>query len=167
MYGFQIENLIFSQEKTRHTFKGVFSANNLPSRLHNKDISYPSAYVANTDEDYENGKHWVSFFFKDKNSLPEYFDPYGLLPLKNSFVTFMGKPFLYSTLLIQNPISKTCGHYAIFFVIKRCEGYTFNDILSCFTSDTEWNDYIIREYIKELTINPSFFNTKSNQISLY
>lgn len=153
MYGYEVEKIILNQKSSSKIFQGVYSANNLPKR---DKCLFPSAYIANTAEDYKQGEHWVSFYFDSPNNqklsitMPEYFDPYGLLPLRQSFLDFMGKPFFYSTHLIQSPLSLTCGHYAIYYIIKRSEGNSLQQIVSSFTNDTKWNDEFVTRYVDKL-----------------
>ena len=148
MFGYEIEEVLFNLPITRDIFQGVYSSNTLPNI---SKCLFPCAYIANTEKDIDQGEHWVAFYFDKKNSSkPEYFDSYGLLPLKQNFVKFMKKPFIYSTHLIQNPFSSTCGYYSMYFIIKRCEGYTYQKIISSFTTDTTLNDTIVTKYFENL-----------------
>lgn len=148
MLGMEIEELLFTIPETQEIFRGVFSSNNIPKI---DECLFPSAYIVNTDNDYEPGEHWVAFYFESNSSLPEYFDSYGLYPLRSSFLKFMNnKPFKYSTHTIQNLYSSVCGHYVIYFVFQRCHKHSFQNIVSSFTTDTVWNDLAIEAYIDRL-----------------
>ena len=147
MLGSEIVSILENRGCTSKIFRGIYSSNNLP-----KHIEYPSAYIVNTDESYNPGEHWVAFYFKSEKSLPEYFDSYGLPPMKLSFYKFLSKDkFRFSTKVLQGPFSTTCGDYAIFFVIHRVQGFNMNRILTKFTTNTSNNDSYVKEFIHKLT----------------
>ena len=152
MNGLEIEQILYSHLPSRGIFQGVYSCNNLPNI---DPCSFPCGFIINTDENFKPGEHWVTVYFSSNSSIPEYFDSYGLPPIKADFYQFLHKNsnnafFRYSTHSIQSLNSTTCGHYAIYFLINRIENKSFQSIVSSFTVDTFWNDKFIKNYIRKL-----------------
>lgn len=131
-------------------FYGVFSSDTL---LNVDIIKYPASLIVNTDESNKAGEHWVAFHFPSKLAYAEYFDSYGLLPLKISFYKFLPAKFKYSTHMIQNLFSKTCGEHCIYFLNKRSTGMSMQHIISTYTTDTLDNDNKVKNYISKIISN--------------
>ena len=119
-------------------FKGVYSADTLPVLPET-----PGAYVVNTDIAGNPGLHWVTFYFPE-NGLPEYFDSFGLKPIDENFTDFIfssrAKSYKYNTFQLQHIQSKVCGHYCLFYLLKRSRNQNFEDILNYFSVNTKKND---------------------------
>ena len=164
MNGIEIERILFSYDLTSDIFQGVFSSDKLPEH----PCHYPYAIIVNTDVSSGPGEHWVSFYFESKNEMPEYFDSYGLPPLKLSFQKFLKKKFLFSSKLIQDIFSYVCGEYAIYFIIQKVLGQDMQKIISSFTNDTKWNDTQVSSFVYNLKekIN-SIHQCKNQQFFTY
>lgn len=153
MFGYEIEDVLESNFITAKIFKGVYSANNLPK--FKKTMSYPAAFIANTHENYKQGEHWVAFFFKSKKSLPEYFDSYGLPPLKRSFYSFLKQQkkdlkYQYNKKVLQSVMSNVCGQYTIYYIFQKCKGKSLRRILKDFSDKSEINDLCVKEFVEKL-----------------
>jgi len=48
---------------------------------------------------------------------------------------------------LQSIISKFCGHYCIYFCIRRSSGIDVRKIVCSFTSDTGLNDVLVHAYV--------------------
>lgn len=87
--------------------------------------------VVNTDPSEKDGKHWVAFFIKDKNTI-EYFDTFGCWPPKNNslydYITENFQNIVYNKLKIQANYEDACGPYCIYFLWNRCKSRPFNEI---------------------------------------
>ena len=77
-----IKRILESDARTRDSFRGVYSRNELP-------IAAPttSLYVCNTKPNHKPGEHWVTIYID--NNRREYFDSFGMPPLFDEFVTFL------------------------------------------------------------------------------
>jgi hypothetical protein len=71
------------------------------------------------------------------------------LPITPHIEAILDRAYTYNTEVLQSPFSTVCGHYCCFFLLKRCEGLTFNEIISLFSENTLINDNIVEYYIKE------------------
>ena len=150
MIGSQIYTILSSNFVTKKKFKGIYSSNNLPSL---QGIDYPAAFVVNTDETSKPGEHWVAFFFKSENAIPEYFDSFGLPPLKPGFISFLKQKrakYRYSTKTLQNLFSSACGEYTIYYIFHKCLGWSLRKILSKFSLSTIKNDAIVKDFVHKL-----------------
>ena len=146
MNGIEIEAILKSNKRTSKIFKGVFPSDEIPKQK----ITYPSAFIVNTDEKNKPGEHWVAFYFSSKNRLPEYFDSYGFFPLKLSFYKFLPKKkFKYSSLMLQDIFSTACGYYVIYFIVHKIYGFSMKNILSVFDNNTLYNDQIVINFVKD------------------
>lgn len=130
MIGWQIVNALMADPRARHVFKGIAPRDRLKSiRVNSR---YPSAYVINLDRHDEEGSHWVACYFSGKGGEAEYFDPYGLPPNCPEIAQFIktnSRRHKWNRRVLQSPLSKTCGLYAIYFVKKKARGYSLEKVL--------------------------------------
>ena len=119
-------------------FKGVYPCDRLP--YNNK---LPLNIIVNTDPSYLPGQHWVCISIK-KNGRGQYFDSFGLPPLKQDIFEFLEakctKGWSYNTVTIQNINSHTCGHYCVLYIIFMCQSLSNDEFISKFNSNTSQND---------------------------
>ena len=133
----QIEHIL----KNVDNFQGVFSVDTLPSQ--------PRLLVCNTDPSTKPGSHWISIYVDEKTGRGEYFDSFGRPP-ERVFATYMNR---YCTVWtcnckqLQSVISSFCGFYCCFYCICRNRGMDLPKIVSCFTNDTGFNDYIVHNFV--------------------
>lgn len=145
----QLEKILTSDRYTSKYFEGVLAADELPRYV----LSYPSAYVVNTDSSDEAGKHWLAFFF-DSDGIAEFFDSYGGVPgdYDSNFQRFFKTN---SSFVITNPrqlqqdTSAVCGAYVVYYLYKRCRKEPMNFILSNFTKDKGHNDYVVSKFVRD------------------
>ncbi len=133
--------LFFDNEKCFNNINtGVFPLDMVPPHL-----EYPRAIICNLDKNGEPGSHWVCINNLNQNKM-EYFDSYALPP--NSYLKLTLSPtYVYNTRVVQSPFSVTCGHHCCLFLLKRCEGMSFSDIISLFSDNLLINDNIVDYYI--------------------
>jgi hypothetical protein len=77
--------------------------------------------IVNIDPAHKPGSHWVVLGCK------EYFDPLGLPPLNKSVITYLnkcGKNWWLNPFTIQKYNTSFCGQFCIYYISKRCIGYT-------------------------------------------
>lgn len=142
-----IDKLLHSTSK----YLGTFAKN----EIYNQTLPKLHGIIVNTQNRSEPGEHWVAFY-KDVTGYCEYFDPYGLPPLHNEFVDFLNLNseccFGWNNKQLQCITCITCGYYCVLYISYRCNGYTINDFLSNFTTDTYVNDDIIKNEINNLML---------------
>ena len=84
----------------------------------------------------------------DETQPMEYWDSYGFEP-PSIFMPFLSGSYKRSTKFIQHPLSSTCGQYCIFYILKRYNGYTMQDVVSLFTENKLENDIIVNRTIED------------------
>ena len=143
MNNLEISRLLKSHPSTRNVFVSIHSSDTLPIEERSRK---PCAYIANTDKSNEPGQHWVCFYFP-QNDIPEYFDSYGVHPMRD-FENFLKHKYIKSTKFVQHPLSTLCGQYTIFYILMRRNGYMMEDIVNIFDENNlEKNDKIVNEYV--------------------
>ena len=132
----QINKILRQNVLTAETFLGCAPSDKIPIT----DL-YPYAVVVNTDDSSRPGEHWVALYVPSEDTV-EYFDSYGDEPNENlSHYIGLFPDVKRSEESLQSLFSKVCGQYCIYFVIQRCLGRSFDDIVA---------------HLREL-INPDFY----------
>jgi hypothetical protein len=121
---------------------GVYPLDLIPVHL-----EYPSAIICNLDKYKDPGSHWVSINNLNQNEL-EYFDSYAL-PISPYIKPILSNEYTYNTQVVQSAFSMACGHFCCLFLLKRCEGLTFNETISLFSENPLINDNIVQYYINK------------------
>lgn len=124
---------------TRKNFKGVFPADCLPK----KKLKKPAFVIANTDNRYSPGTHWVAFYFPKGSNKGEFFNSFSGDAINQHFKKFLRtncKTYIHNKKRIQGDFSVTCGNYCCLFAYYRCIGKTLNQFLRPFTRDYDFND---------------------------
>ncbi len=146
----QIYSVIRKDKTSKDQCRGVYASNKLPMYR----MKRPFFVIANTDPHNKPGKHWVACYFP-KRGKAEFFDSEGNVPSKQHrhFTKFLKKHskqgYVYNKQRIQGITSKTCGPYAIHYVMHRANGVQRNKILSHFSKDDlVQNDKNVNEWIQ-------------------
>ena len=84
-----------------------------------QEKEFPVGYIANTDASGQSGEHWLAFFCE--KGVIECFDSFGA--------------------------KAVCGQYSIFFILLKCNGFSYQDILSVFTTNRTVNDKFVCKFI--------------------
>ena len=93
---------------------GVFPKDEIPKNF----PSYPACLVANTDVASDPGEHWVALYFPNAG-LCEFFDSFGGPPSVYDISIDVPK-IQYSNVKLQSDTTTVCGHYCIYFLLRRC-----------------------------------------------
>ena len=116
--------------------------------------SVRTAYIVNTDPAGEPGQHWLGLWTEQYQC--EIFDSYGL-PLhvytNPELHQWWGqwKHLIRSDIILQAIDSRTCGHYALFFLKARAQGQSYQDFLGQWRCDNlVLNDHKVAERLKRL-----------------
>ena len=119
-------------------FKGVYPLDLLPYHL-----DLPLNIIVNTDPSNLPGEHWVTISINGEG-FGEYFDSFGLPPLKIEIFNFLEKKcrkgWIYNNVALQNIKSNTCGHYCVLNIIYHCQNLSNEIMVSKFNSNTLKND---------------------------
>lgn len=137
----QIYGAMVGNAETKKSFKGVFPADCLPL----KKLKKPAFVIANTDDRYSAGQHWVCFYFPKKEDAPgHYFDSFGGKPTKKEFLIFLKrncKKIVHNKQQLQGNLSSTCGHWSCVYGYYRCIGQNLKNFLKMFSKkNLELND---------------------------
>jgi len=129
-------------------FSGVYALDKLPEI---KD--FPVTLISNTDPSDQEGQHWIAIYIGE-SGFGEFFDSYGLPPLKKEFYEFMdancSNGWSHSTVLLQDLRSKTCGKYAMLFCALRSYSISMCSLINLFSNSGEVNEEIITDLYKAI-----------------
>ena len=113
MYGLTnryIENVM---SHVHTTFKGVYSANNIPF-FSDSNVSL----ICNLSKSYEKGSHYVTIYILSHKIL--YFDPFGFGCIGEDICKYLhmyNKTIIQSKVTIQHPLSFHCAYFCIGFIL--------------------------------------------------
>ena len=129
-------------------FRGVFSRDNLPKQIKNKECG-----IVNLDTHIGQGTHWVCY--RNVDRFCEYFDSFGLsMPLEGEkYMSTSGKQLEYSGDEIQERDSVLCGYWCLYYLLERQKGRSILRTIhnSKFDmSDTSVNHRFIINYFKNM-----------------
>ena len=122
-------------------YQGVYSSDTLPDR--------PHLLVCNIDPSTKVGSHWVAIYVDEKTGRGEYFDSFGRPP-QGVFKTYMNKHCIvwtFNNRQLQSVISSFCGFYCCVYCLCRSRGLDLKRIVSMFSNDTGYNDYLVHRFI--------------------
>ena len=126
-------------------FYGVYSADKIPNLR-----SLSALIVCNTDTSSKRGEHCIVLYV-DKNIRGEYFDSFGRCPVDH-FKIFLNEncvEWIWNERQFQSVISKSCGHYCIFYCLYRSRVLDVRKIVRMFTKDTGLNDSIVHKFVSK------------------
>jgi len=128
----QITAILENDYMTKNMFRGVYPIDQLP-------LFQPGMYVINTDEHDEPGQHWLAIYDK------EFFDSYGVPPLDDRIVNFLGGDYTYNVEPLQLQLSRACGFYCVYYLLHRARGHSAKDIIDILKySDS---DFVVKRMI--------------------
>lgn len=117
-------------------FLGTFPIDRLPVSRANR-----FCFVFNTDMSRKPGRHWIAVYVTPTRV--EYFDATGKQPIILAYLRKLDKPVFYNNHRIQAPQSIACGVYCCDFIKRRSKGETFCEILSSFSRNSLFNDFLL------------------------
>lgn len=124
----------------------VCSKKTIPAKSKAKNI------IINLDD--KEGSHWCALKIHPRRVV--YFDSFGMIPPTEvqNYMKKTKKEALYTTDVIQNLESHACGQFCLMF-LKELEKKTVFEFLVQFSSDTEENEKVLREWFDEFLPNQS------------
>ena len=145
----EIDHALRTHGSTKAVFKGVFSADSLPSAQTRQGMVGPAAWVCNTDPSNQPGSHWIAFY-QDTPSQLEIFDSFGrpITSYHSNIQDFCdGALLVQQSQVVQSSLSTTCGQFVMFFLLRRASGESYSQIIHLFTDSTEANDIMVCQYV--------------------
>ena len=136
MYRKQIETILGLDSATRNITHGVYAMDRLPQRK-------PGAYVINTDDHDEPGSHWIAVYCE--NDHVDFMDSYGRPPPDARLIKFLGANYDFNNIALQQPMSKACGFYCLYFLLHRARGHSTASIIELLRRSD--SDYVVKEYV--------------------
>lgn len=109
-----------------YPFRGVFSRDELPTHLKNKN----GYYILNLDSVKGDGTHWTSFVVG--NDFCHYCDSFGYPPPEEVLNFCKERKITFNPLDFQSLTSELCGLFAVNFLKLTNEGYSFENIVNSF-----------------------------------
>ena len=156
MRGYDIANVLKKDILSRRVFKGVFPRDVLQHLPVNS--RHPSAYIINTASHNEPGEHWVAVWLHGGRG--EYFDSYGLPPIKEHIEKFMKKHCRYyqwNRRVLQGILSNTCGHYCLYYILQKARGHSMDRICARFNTFSHYaNDKRVEMLTKPFFLRARF-----------
>lgn len=137
---------ILSKALPKDVFIGVFDATNFPVME-----KAPYCFVINQDPLCKPGTHWCSVYV-NSNREPYYFDPFGHQPHYHRWMHFLAASshtgfWDYNKLAVQPLSSQNCGHFNIYFLVKR---FREPSHVSNFNIISSASDQIVVKFVKML-----------------
>lgn len=146
MNNVEINAILKHHYRTRNMFLGCTSSDMIPhSQL------YPYSAVVNTDDSSGAGIHWVCIHVPNADTI-EYFDSYAMEPPSGDISNYLSK-FTYvvkNTQQLQHLLSSTCGHYCVYFLIRRSSGASFHAIVNDLMKRGPKRDVFVRSFVERL-----------------
>ena len=139
----QLTCILRSGEYTSKVFRGVYALNRINL------CQGPGLYICNTHPSHLPGEHWIAIGIYENNT-GEYFDSFGLPPMKEEFLDFLNKntdDWTYNKQCIQHPLSTVCGHYCLIYGLYYARGLSMSKMLYVFDEDLFNNDIIVHDFV--------------------
>lgn len=134
---------------------------------------YPIAIVINNRPTSHPGEHWTCMFIENRNLPINFFCSYGVgvdayASNFREFIEQHGTGAIQNCVQLQSPNSNVCGHYSIWFLWKRVNGFSVRNVYSNFSKDYSKNDRLVKEFInnKIHLLNQKCCNKKIHQNSI-
>jgi hypothetical protein len=141
----QINKILRRHPRTRGVFIRCAPADKIPITDY-----YPYAAVLNTDKSSRSGQHWVAVYVPSKDVV-EYFDSYGDLPNEDIASYLCRYPEVKRSIQpLQSLFSNVCGQFCIYFVIQRCLGRRYEDIIRLLRRLKDPDKYVAQYVLRSL-----------------
>ena len=133
--------------KKINQFKGVFPINHLNKSLLEKDENI--FLIINTDSCRGVGLHW--FILEKYKGKIYIFDSLGSI-LNNYKIIKRILKKNHNKSQIQDVTSSSCGEFCLLFINLRLIGFSYNEILSFFDKNVEYNEKILKKLQKIISL---------------
>lgn len=147
----QIDRLLTHHHRTRRYYLETYAADRIPDVERAKSLAL-CAFIVNTDVSSRPGEHWVALYIRTKN-VAEYFDSLAMEPPPSPHISEFLEQFttiIRNPTSLQSPLTSVCGQFCIYFIIKRCSGILFFDILSALRAQKNADNFV-RNFVQMLS----------------
>ena len=136
-----------ADSKTLHAFFGVYPIDRLPQFIPH----LPIIIIVNTHTHNLQGEHWKTVFIdKDKNG--ELFDSLAL-PASSKLIRWLNtftRKWKTNHLSYQDPLSATCGAYALYFALLRLDVSNLKSVTGTLSQYPHVNERRVLAFYKQL-----------------
>jgi hypothetical protein len=141
----QLETILKNVRVTQRKFIGVYPSDRIPLVKR-----YPHCLIINTAKEGTRGEHWIACYVTSKRSI-EYFDSFGELP-NPDLSTYLDNfhSVQISRKIIQFPTADTCGHFCIYFLVSRCSGIPYCDVMDTLYKTRAIADWLVRAFVRTI-----------------
>ena len=136
---------------TKECFNKVYAIDELPQKNHVQYNPKGECFmVINLDPSYESGSHWIGLCISPSAyCVNEYFDSYGHTP-PTIIKDYLEGNYLCQKRQLQSFTSTVCGQWCIYYIWKRCQGFSLLEISKEFKGTTpEENDIYVNKTINQ------------------
>ena len=149
----QLLDFVHSEPILKRLVKGVYASNTVPEVV----MSYPSAYIINTQPLPLPGEHWVTVIM-NSSSEADFFDslgkPLGNYPSIEDFIYKNSEHCNVKCTRLQPSYSNLCGLYVLVFLISRlCLKMPLSRMYALFSSNIQYNDNFVQGFIHDFFLN--------------
>ena len=153
---FQLDHLASQDPKLSQVFYRTVPCDTLPALVLKAG---PTAYIVNTDPHNEPGRHWIALW--TEGDVCEVMDSYGVSldvygttePIKE-WINRHFKHRVVNRKTLQSIVSKSCGDYALMFLVFRARGFSMNEFLDLFSSnDFVGNDRKVGQWLRHRIVD--------------
>lgn len=149
MNTFQLEQILNNDKYAMSVFQGVRARD----EFIRETLTFPSAYIVNTDNSNQPGSHWLAIWLTSNNTV-EYFDSYGLPPIYSDIsekLFSITDHIIFNNFRLQDPTTVVCGHYCLLFCLLKARGCTLDSIIKVFRPALthEQRDHYLAEFIED------------------
>ena len=157
----QLFNILETDKKSKHIFKGVYARDqfsNLPDLVSLSHRSQPvSLYVCNLDNSNEPGSHWIVVDFNNYSGKVMYFDPYGFAPMHDDIFLKLSSEstdLVWNNVQLQEVNTTVCGQYCTIYCLLRARKSTPSQIIDLLHCDGlishDTRDHIVYNFIRDI-----------------
>ena len=143
----QLRKVLEQDKLTKKILKGVFASD----QLNFTQKKYPFLLIVNSDPASLPGTHWLALYLSSKQE-GEFYDSYGndISSYSKTIDKFMKRHthrVICNDIQIQSYDSNVCGQHCLFYLIHRVRQVGMESIVKFFSSDKEWNDIMVDDFI--------------------
>ena len=115
----------------KEIFIGVSASDTIPMIK-----SKPAALIINLDVSKNPGSHWVALFYS-KDGKIENFDSFGRQPIPSilDYISNYVGSYTYNNVCVQELWTISCGQMCLYYLVWRCRGIPFREIINSMVSD--------------------------------
>ena len=128
--------------------RDIYSVDTLPTKV----LTFPTAYICNTEESYLPGKHWIVFWFQDSYN-SECYDSLGHLPgaYDCNFDYFLQRntvKCVYNNEPLQKERADTCGYHVLFYLLMKCRSLPLINIVEQLKKSDSSDKFVV-DYVTQ------------------